>query len=205
MINKLPLCCLYSFLSVSLIGCSDGSQRRHSVNQGALSAQSSNKNISRINQTSLFEDETAQEKATIISESKTKTSTKATSGEKSSLASFYRMEDALQSDDPCQRKPGLLDNVGVQDFTPETDSQHLLVRCSLVGFIEDACKLNELDFISNAYPTVTRENILSRTLVTQPWMLKNFTEFLNFLPDDVLPLFGSVTAGLSRYVFDQFA
>lgn len=70
----------------------------------------------------------------------------------------------------------------------------VLRECALVENLELACTLTELPFIAQANPTVTRDDILDRVLVTHTWMGDRFESLLNDAPDMMIPLFGSVTS-----------
>lgn len=69
----------------------------------------------------------------------------------------------------------------------------VLKNCALVNSSDNACNLITLPFIGQA-GVVTREAIMERLLVTHEWMGVRFEEALRDAPDDLIPLFGSLTS-----------
>lgn len=71
-----------------------------------------------------------------------------------------------------------------------------LIPCVLGIQANNACSLNELNFIYQATPNPTVEDIMNRVVVSDQWMAKRFEDMLNhpLMPDTMLPLFQSVRA-----------
>lgn len=69
-----------------------------------------------------------------------------------------------------------------------------LRTCTYAGSATRNCTLATLPFLGMEAPNPSIDDVLDRTLVSHPWMGDNLAAVLAELPDDVLPLFRSVTA-----------
>ncbi|MFO6423371.1 hypothetical protein [Motilimonas sp. KMU-193] len=71
-----------------------------------------------------------------------------------------------------------------------------LIPCVLGLQANNACSLNELNFIYQANPNPTVEDIMNRVVVSDQWMAKRFEDMLkqSNMPNTMLPLFQSVRA-----------
>ncbi len=70
----------------------------------------------------------------------------------------------------------------------------VLASCAAIQNASDACTLDTLPFISQVAPSVTREDILNRLLVTHDWMGQRFEALLDDAPERMIPLFGAITS-----------
>lgn len=57
-----------------------------------------------------------------------------------------------------------------------------------------SCSVAELPFMSLSYSSIQIQDIMSRVVVSHDWMGQRFEALLTLLPNEILPLFGSVTA-----------
>ena len=99
----------------------------------------------------------------------------------------------------------LLQCIQRSDFvsaTGEATSQsQKIARCTILGSDDYLCELNELNFLAAESTTPTKEQIMSRLIVSDSWMAENFSTYLDAiaahdskLRDDLFDLFTSVTA-----------
>ncbi len=68
-----------------------------------------------------------------------------------------------------------------------------LTECIQSKEIEDSCTLERLPLIGMEMERVTTQSVLNRLVVSHNWMGKRFEQVLNFIPNDLLQLFQSVT------------
>ncbi len=99
-----------------------------------------------------------------------------------------------------------VDNGGGTPVVPSEDNLLLarsdspyaknLTTCVLARALNNACSLNELDFIYHANPNPTVEDVMNRVVVSDKWMAQRFEDMLkhNNMPNTILPLFQSVRA-----------
>lgn len=96
--------------------------------------------------------------------------------------------------------PSILPRVDVREldtvypYRSESPYAAILRQCALVKNPELACSLETLPFLAQVNPIVTRETILNRLLVTHSWMGERFETLLTEAPDNIIPLFGSITS-----------
>lgn len=78
----------------------------------------------------------------------------------------------------------------------KTALSQLLADCSIINLDarDEPCKLSTLDFLSSEGPIPSKQQILERLIVSDPWMADNFSHLLDEMPDDMYQLFGSTTA-----------
>lgn len=74
-----------------------------------------------------------------------------------------------------------------------TESQ-TIANCTILASTDPACNLNTLPFIAADSTTPTKEQIMSRLIVSHSWMAENFSDMLDLMPADMYNLFASVTA-----------
>jgi hypothetical protein len=72
--------------------------------------------------------------------------------------------------------------------------QAQLVGCTHPVIYGDLCQLRTLPFIGIAEPSPTVADIMTRLVVSDPWISTRFEQLLAIMPADVLLLFRSVTA-----------
>ena len=96
--------------------------------------------------------------------------------------------------------PSILPRADVRDiseiypYRPNSPYATVLRECALVAQPENACTLASLPFLAQENQTVTRDDIMNRLLVTHPWMGERFESLLNNAPENLIPLFGSITS-----------
>lgn len=86
------------------------------------------------------------------------------------------------------------DEQSVYPYKAQSAYQGILKECALIERAKDACTLDQLPFIGQSGTGFGREDIMDRLLVTHDWMGARFETLLSQAPDDMLPLFGSVTS-----------
>ncbi len=74
----------------------------------------------------------------------------------------------------------------------------VLPRCVLAETRSDACRLASLPLIGAEGP-VTRSAVMQRVAVSHPWMGERFEALLERLPDEIVHLFGAVSAVVVSY------
>ena len=84
------------------------------------------------------------------------------------------------------------DFIGVDGAVTALTEQ--IAECTILHSKDNLCPLGTLNFLANESSPPTRTQILSRLIASHPWMADNFKRLLESVPDDMLYLFGSVTA-----------
>lgn len=79
-------------------------------------------------------------------------------------------------------------------YRPDSPYAALIKECALVETADEACTLETLPFITQATPDFTKDDIMDRLLVTHDWMGERFETLLQDAPDNMIPLFGSLTS-----------
>lgn len=79
-------------------------------------------------------------------------------------------------------------------YRPDSPYAGILKKCALIDTSDKACTLETLPFITQASPDFTRDDIMDRLLVTHEWMGERFQTLLADAPDNMIPLFGSLTS-----------
>jgi len=81
-------------------------------------------------------------------------------------------------------------------FAYRSTSPHanVLKDCALIESADDACTLSTLPFIGQVATTVSRSDVMDRLLVTHNWMGERFEALIDAAPDNMIPLFGSITS-----------
>lgn len=69
----------------------------------------------------------------------------------------------------------------------------VLSECALIRHSNSSCTLSKLPFIGQESTTVTKADVMNRVIVSHEWMGERFSQLLDILPADMLPLFRSVT------------
>lgn len=70
----------------------------------------------------------------------------------------------------------------------------VLKRCALAGGSWSACGMSVLPPLRVDHPNPTTDDIMSRALVSHPWMGERLREALDAMPEDVRYLFGAISA-----------
>ncbi len=79
-------------------------------------------------------------------------------------------------------------------YRPDSPYAAVIKECALVETADEACTLETLPFITQATPDFTKDDIMDRLLVTHDWMGERFETLLRDAPDNMIPLFGSLTS-----------
>jgi hypothetical protein len=83
------------------------------------------------------------------------------------------------------------------DGTSTPESQNI-ANCTILASTDPFCDLNTLSFIAAESTAPTKEQIMSRVIVSHTWMAENFSDMLDAMPadmkTDMYNLFASVTA-----------
>lgn len=82
----------------------------------------------------------------------------------------------------------------LKPYRPDSPYAAVLRDCALAPSVTDACTLETLPFITQSSPGFNREDILDRLLVSHDWMGQRFEQLLAEAPEDLITLFGSLTA-----------
>ena len=82
----------------------------------------------------------------------------------------------------------------VYPYRDQSAFSGILKDCALIARAQDACTLQQLPYIGQSGPAFSRADVMDRLLVTHDWMGERFETLLNQAPDDMLPLFGSLTS-----------
>lgn len=69
-----------------------------------------------------------------------------------------------------------------------------IANCTILSSNSSVCTLSQLGFIANTSTTPTKQQILDKLIVSDPWMASNFSTLLDAMPADMYNLFSSVTA-----------
>lgn len=70
----------------------------------------------------------------------------------------------------------------------------VLSECALIRSSNSSCTLSKLPFIGQETTAVTKADVMNRAIVSHEWMGERFSQLLDTLPADMLPLFRPVTA-----------
>ncbi len=79
-------------------------------------------------------------------------------------------------------------------YRPDSPYAAVIKECVLVETADGACTLETLPFITQATPDFTKDDIMDRLLVTHDWMGERFETLLQNAPNNMIPLFGSLTS-----------
>ena len=103
-------------------------------------------------------------------------------------------EDELPIDPDILPRHDVREITEIYPYRPNSPYASVLAQCTQVENSDNACNLTSLPFVAQDTQSVTRDDIMNRLLVTHPWMGERFESLLNDAPDNMLPLFGSITA-----------
>jgi len=79
-------------------------------------------------------------------------------------------------------------------YRPGSPYASVLKDCALIDSVDKACTLTTLPFIRQVAPAVSRSDVMDRLLVTHNWMGERFEALIDAAPDNMIPLFGSITS-----------
>lgn len=104
----------------------------------------------------------------------------------------------------CDPSAGLFSCINASDFTDatgqSTPQSREIVDCTIIQYVDEVCPLASLNFIANDAGLIldddkpSKQEILNKLVVSDPWMSNNFSLLLDSMPDDLYRLFSSVTA-----------
>ena len=89
------------------------------------------------------------------------------------------------SDDFYELKPAL------KNYSEDNSWESTINHCL---YHEDGCTVGELPLIGWQKDVITKEDILARTVVDEKWLYQRFKDLLDRYPDELIQMFGSVTA-----------
>lgn len=92
---------------------------------------------------------------------------------------------------------GLVDQVSARELSAYQRSSpwaNVLPGCTAANTPFQLCNLGTLPFIGQGNPDPSVEDVLARTVVSNPWMGSRFEQVLRALPTDMLKLFRGTTA-----------
>lgn len=76
---------------------------------------------------------------------------------------------------------------------------NILESCVLAETRTDACYLNQLPLIGKNESIITKASIAERLVISHPWMGDRFMAFLDEMPQEIIQLFGAVSAVVIAY------
>lgn len=82
---------------------------------------------------------------------------------------------------------------GLQPYTTSGPYADRLVRCAVAKDSAESCTLTELPLLTNTSQIPSVDEIMSRVVVSHPWMAMRFKALLGELPNDLRQMFGAVT------------
>lgn len=92
---------------------------------------------------------------------------------------------------PSLTRENLSDVSVVDSKSPYAD---VLATCTRITRANDSCSLKKLPLIGQEFEKPTIDDVMSRVLVSHPWMGQRFREVLDALPADILTLLKAATA-----------
>ncbi len=96
--------------------------------------------------------------------------------------------------DGIVQRQSVRDEGQLQAFRRNSPYANVLRSCALTNSASSACTLTTLPFIKQENTAFTRSDVMDRLLVTHEWMGERFEALLDAAPDNMLPLFGSITS-----------
>lgn len=82
----------------------------------------------------------------------------------------------------------------IRPYVPEAEYASVLRDCAMANLAWSSCSLNRLPTLAMTTPEPSIDDVMSRVVVSHQWMGLRFEQLLRELPDDMLYLFGAVTA-----------
>ncbi len=75
----------------------------------------------------------------------------------------------------------------------------IIEACVLAETRSDACYLKDLPLIGRNKMTISRTDVAERLVISHDWMGSRFMELLDQMPDDIVQMFGAVSAVVIAY------